>query len=87
MLRWIIDRCEDRISAQDTAIGYLPENGDIDTSELDVSAETMHALTTIDNAQWLAEMTSIGEYLESYGERLPDALLAEQRKVVEQLKL
>ena len=86
VLRWVIDRCEGRIGAQETAIGYLPNDGDIDTSDLDVAPETMQALITIDNSQWVDEMKSIGEYLESYGERLPEELLAEQQKVLSQLQ-
>ena len=82
VLRWIIDRCEARIDAQETPIGYLPKSGDIDTSDLGVSDETMQALTSIDTAQWQDEMTAIGDYLDSYGERLPAALKAEQQKVV-----
>ena len=86
VLRWIIDRCETRIGAKETPIGFLPENGDIDTSGLDVSEETMQALTSIDTAQWQEEMSAIGEYLDSYGERLPEALKVEQQKIVDALK-
>ncbi len=85
VLRWIIERCEGRVDATETAIGYLPKSGDIDTAELDISDETMQALTSIDKAQWLEEMSAIGEYLASYGDRLPEALKAEQQKVVDQL--
>jgi phosphoenolpyruvate carboxykinase (GTP) len=87
VLRWIIDRCVGRVGAEETAIGFLPKRGDIDTNDLDVSDETMQALTSIDNAQWRAEMTAIGEYLDSYGERLPAALKAEQQKVLDALNL
>ena len=86
VLRWIIDRCEGRIGARETAIGYLPEAGAIDTRDLDISPEDMQELITIDPEQWLAEMASIGEYLQSYGERLPDALIAEQQKVMKGLQ-
>jgi len=85
VLRWIIERCEGRVDAIETAIGYLPKSGDIDTTQLDISDETMQALTSIDKAQWLEEMDAIGEYLDSYGDRLPAALKAEQQKVVDQL--
>jgi phosphoenolpyruvate carboxykinase (GTP) len=84
-LRWIIERCEGRVDATETAIGYLPKSEDIDTAQLDISDETMRALTSIDKAQWLEEMSAIGEYLDSYGDRLPKALKAEQQKVVDQL--
>jgi phosphoenolpyruvate carboxykinase (GTP) len=85
VLRWIIDRCEDRVEARETAVGYLPEPGDIDTSDLDVSPETMQALLSINVEQWKSEMESVGEYLESYGARLPDALWAEHKQVVKDL--
>ena len=85
VLRWIIERCEGRVGAIETAIGYLPKSGDIDTAQLDISDETMQALTSIDKTQWLEEMSAIGEYLDTYGDRLPKALKAEQQKVVDQL--
>jgi phosphoenolpyruvate carboxykinase (GTP) len=81
VLRWIIDRCEDRVDATETAIGFLPNPQDIDTQGLDISVATMAALTSIDTEQWQSEMNAIGEYLDSFGERLPDALRQEQQKV------
>ena len=85
VLRWIIDRCEGRVGARETPIGFLPDAGDIDTTDLDVSAETMQALTTIDAAQWRRELDSIGEYLDSYGDHLPEVLRAEHRRVAAEL--
>ncbi len=86
VLRWIIDRCEDRVGARETAVGFLPEPADIDTNDLDVSEETMQALLSVDIGQWQQEMTSIGEYLETYGERLPEALRQVHQKVVNDLQ-
>ncbi len=85
VLRWIIDRCEDRVGAIETAIGLLPNPQDIDTQGLDISVATMAALTSIDKEQWQTEMNAIGEYLDSYGARLPDALRQEQQRVVAEL--
>ena len=39
----------------------------------------------VDREGWKAEMASIGEYLDSYGERMPEALRAEQRRIAESL--
>jgi phosphoenolpyruvate carboxykinase (GTP) len=85
VLRWIIDRCESRVDATESAIGYLPYPDDIDTDGLDVSDETMQALTSINIEQWRTEIASIGEYLESYGDRLPAALREEQRRIADEL--
>ena len=81
VLHWIIDRCEGRVDAIESPIGLLPNPQDIDTQGLDVSVDTMATLTSIDTQQWQTEMNAIGEYLDSYGERLPDALRQEQQKV------
>ena len=85
VLRWIIDRCEGRVDATETPIGLLPNPQDIDTQGLDVSADTMATLTSIDTQQWRIEMDAIGEYLDSFGERLPAELREEQQKVVRAL--
>jgi len=86
VLRWIIERCENRAEARETPIGFLPKPSDIDTHGLDIAGETMEALLAVDNAQWLAEMEHIGDYLESYGERLPEDLRQQHAKVVAALQ-
>ena len=81
VLRWIIDRCENKISAKKTAIGYLPYPKDIDTNQLDISSENMQKLLHVENKEWLKEIESIGEYLEKFGERIPIKLIDEYNKL------
>ncbi len=52
---------------------------------LDISAETMQTLTSIDSGQWRDEMISLGKYLNSYGDRTPRALLRQQEIVLDAL--
>jgi phosphoenolpyruvate carboxykinase (GTP) len=85
VLRWIIDRCEGRAGADEQPIGYLPRPEDIDLDGLDVSKPTLEQLLAVDREQWRAEMRDIGEYLASFGDRLPARLRAEHRKVVDAL--
>ena len=85
VLRWIIDRCEGSVEADELPIGHLPKAGTIDVSGLDVSPETLQQLLAVDPEQWREEMQDIGEYLQSYGERLPDRLRAEHEKIVQAL--
>ena len=86
VLRWIIDRCENRIGAAETPIGYLPLDGDIDTSELDISAETMRELTTIDIERWKTENRNFADYLDTYGDRVLAALRSEQQRIAAELE-
>ena len=85
VLRWIIERCENRAGAVETPIGFLPKASDIDTNGLDIPDETMNALLSVKIDQWREEMDSVGEYLDSYGDRLPAALREEHSAVVKDL--
>ncbi len=85
VLRWIIDRVDGRIAARETPIGYLPYPEDIDTSDLDISKATLEHLTTFDRDRWRHEIQSLGEYLDSFGARVPKALLDEQQRVAREL--
>ena len=86
VLRWIMDRCDKRVGAKETAIGWLPENGDIDTQDLAIDESVMEALLSVDRAQWLEEMESVGEYLSSFGDRLPEELQFEHDRVMIELR-
>ena len=85
VLRWIIDRCEGKVGAVETPIGFLPKAGDIDVKGLDVSSATLDQLLAVDPEQWRKEMASIGEYFAEFGDRLPAELKVEHQKVLSAL--
>jgi len=86
VLRWIIDRCEGRAGARETPIGFLPRPGDIDVDGLDIDKDVLDLLLSIDVKQWKTEMDSIGEYLASFGDRLPAELEQEHQRVLNALQ-
>ena len=53
---------------------------------LDITEDTMQTLLSINAEQWLDEMNSVGEYLEAYGDRLPEGLREEHQRVLEAVK-
>lgn len=85
VLRWIIDRAENRVAAQETAIGHLPRPEDIDVSGLDVDPSTLNELLAVDDARWQAEMQSIEEYFGTFGQRLPAKLAQRLQQVRSEL--
>ncbi len=85
VLQWIIDRCEHRADAKETAIGFLPHPEDIDTKDLEVSDATMEVLTSFDSEQVRKEMVSLGDYLKGYGRRTPAGLYEQQQLVLDAL--
>ena len=86
VLRWIIERCENRVSCVESPIGLLPNPQDIDVNGLDVAQETMQTLLSIDAEQWQEEMISVGEYLDGFGDRLPDGLRQEHQRIMDAMK-
>ena len=77
MLAWMIDRCTAGAGAADTAIGSLPRPADLNMDGLDVSAESLQALFSVDPALWRKEAAEIGDYFARFGARLPAELLQE----------
>jgi len=85
VIEWIVGRCSGSEGAVDTPIGLLPQEGDLNLDGLKLPAAQLQALLHVDVEGWIAEYESIGEYLASYGERMPQALRNEQRRIAAQL--
>lgn len=81
VLNWIIERSEGRGAARETAIGYLPEADALNLEGLDIDAADLEALLSVDQKAWREEMHSIGEYFDTYGDRLPAELRREQQRI------
>ena len=74
VLEWIIARCEGKVDAKETAIGYVPNAEDINIEGLDgINLDTIKELLTVDTANWKAEAEGIEGF---YGEltRVPEEL-------------
>ena len=74
VLRWIIDRCTGAAKAHETAIGQLPHVEDLDTRGLDISANALVELLSVDRASWRTELEGIAAYFNEFGDRVPVAL-------------
>ncbi|MBP6514469.1 MAG: phosphoenolpyruvate carboxykinase (GTP), partial [Steroidobacteraceae bacterium] len=85
VLRWIIDRCENRAGAAETPIGYLPRPQDLDMTGLDISPKAVEELLSVNTEAWRTEMHEIGEYLRSFAPRTPPRILDEHADVARRL--
>ncbi len=76
VLNWILDRCEGKVDAKETAIGYVPNVGDIDIEGLsDVSSDTIAELLNVDKDVWTAEAADIEKFFaDTFGDKLPAEL-------------
>ena len=82
VLNWIIDRCEGKADATETAIGYVPKPEDIDLTDLDMDIETLRSILKVDKDVWTKEAAEIEEHYKKFGDKLPKAL----REQLENLK-
>ena len=74
VLNWIIDRCEGKADATETAIGYVPKPEDIDLTDLDMDIETLKDILTVDKETWEKEAAEIEEHYKKFGDKLPEEL-------------
>ena len=82
VLLWMLDRCEGKVGAKETPIGYVPEVDDLDMEGLDISKETLADLLNVDNGIWKDEAAGIEEFYKKFGDHLP----AELKKQLDDLK-
>lgn len=76
VLNWILDRCDGKVDAKETAIGYVPFADDIDLTgiEDEVPRENLEAILTVENALWKDEIPGIEEFYARFGDKLPAAM-------------
>ena len=74
VLDWILKRCDNKIEAQETAIGYVPYAKDIDIEGIDYSVETLERILYVDKARWSKEADEIAEFYKQFGDKLPKEL-------------
>ena len=86
VLMWILARCEDKISARESAIGYLPHPEDICIEDLDgVTLATIDELLTVDKSSWLEDVENIKKFYAQVGERVPNELYKELEELEDRL--
>jgi phosphoenolpyruvate carboxykinase (GTP) len=81
VLEWMIARVEGKARGVETPLGILPANGELKLDGLELPRETLAELLDIDHAGWQVELHAIGEYLDSFGDRLPPRLRKEQQRI------
>ena len=76
VLEWIIKRCEGKVDADETAIGFVPKAEDINLEgiEDEVSEDQLKEILSVDNSLWEDEAKGIEEFYAKFGDRLPKAL-------------
>ncbi len=82
VLEWILKRCEGKVDAVETEIGYVPKAEDINLDGLDYTIEgdekftidTLKSILTVEKSYWREDAASIRDFYATIGEKLPKEL-------------
>jgi phosphoenolpyruvate carboxykinase (GTP) len=85
VLRWVLERCEGKAKAVDTPIGRVPAADGLDMAGLSISRAVMEELLDVDAEAWQAELAGQKEFLEQFGEAMPEEMWKQYRALEERL--
>ncbi|SPM33374.1 Phosphoenolpyruvate carboxykinase, GTP-dependent [Mycobacterium rhizamassiliense] len=71
VLKWIVDRIEHQAGGQDTPIGIVPTEADLDLDGLDIEGGDVTKALAVNTAEWREELPLIEEWFEFVGDKLP----------------
>jgi len=86
VLAWIVDRLQGRAQGTKSPIGVLPAEGELDLSGLDVPAEDLHQLLSVDPEVWKQEAGLMPEFFAQFGDHLPAELTEEHAALLQRLE-
>lgn len=86
VLKWMIDRVNDRVKARTAPIGMLPNIEDIDLSGLNIPKENMEKLFEVNLSGWRTELEGVKSFLRQFDDRLPDEIWKEFKNLESRLK-
>ncbi|HTU14995.1 MAG TPA: phosphoenolpyruvate carboxykinase (GTP) [Solirubrobacterales bacterium] len=82
VLEWVFNRCNDQGETFDTVLGKLPSIGDLNLDGIEISADALDEILTVDDAAVRQQLPQIEEHFAKFGDGLP----AELREQFEDLK-
>jgi len=77
VLEWIVDRCDGKLEAQETPIGFIPRMHDLDMTGLTLHPGTLEKLFVIDKKSWHDELEGIKLFFKQFKKDLPEELWQE----------
>ena len=85
ILEWILDRCNNKVEAVQTPIGYVPRPQDIDMTGLRLPEGTLENLFEVHKEAWLEELKGIKKFYQMFKKDLPEELWQEYKLLEKRL--
>jgi phosphoenolpyruvate carboxykinase (GTP) len=85
VLAWMFRRLEGTAEAEDSLLGLVPREGEIDIADLDIGEEHMRELRSIDPDDMREQIPQMNQHFAQFGDRLPDQIRAQMRALEQRL--
>jgi phosphoenolpyruvate carboxykinase (GTP) len=85
VLRWIVERAEDRAQGAEHVFGISPRHGDLHWTGLHFPADRYERITSIDRDAWRQEFALHEELFAMLAQRLPRQLLEVKKRLEQRL--
>lgn len=86
VLKWVIDRIEGKVDADETVVGYTARAEDLDLTGLDTPIEDVREALTADPELWKEDVADSRRYLEGLGSRVPQEIFDQLKKLDERVQ-
>jgi phosphoenolpyruvate carboxykinase (GTP) len=86
VLKWMLERIEGKAAATKTPIGIVPTPDALTLDGLNVTRKTMLELLSVDPADWTKEHAEVGKFFQEFGDRLPEGIRDEHKRLGERLQ-
>ncbi len=81
ILKWIIDRVNNKVGAKETPLGLIPKFEDLNLEGTNVTKDVYEKLFAINNDEWKQETEDIEQFLSQFDKRLPEEFFDELNKL------
>jgi len=85
VLKWIIDRLENKAKGHDTMFGIAPSYSEINWTGLNFSARQFDTVTSIDKGAWVKELELHSALFKQLAHNLPQELLEVKAQIEKRL--
>lgn len=86
VLKWIVDRIEGRVEADETVVGYTARYEDIDTEGLKETEEDIREALAVNPADWERDLADNEEWLKFLGPKVPSEVWDEFKGLKERVE-
>ena len=87
ILKWIVERIQGRVGAEQTAVGLVPRKRDLDLTGLDITAARLDEALAIKREEWAVELRLQEEFFDRIDADLPRELEVQRAALTAALDL